>query len=210
MKTIAGGWCAALSVTCAASAEDLNEGVFYYQIGLGGFAIADDTVDVGRGFEVNNDVKPGLAFRAVLGRRLDDYFSVETDLGLYSSGWEGFEDRSLIFVCDDDDNDCLDPSINTLTLTLNGVVSAPTDFALRPYIGAGAGLVHTSFTLDDEDSQVGFGYLVKIGADVPVAERYRAGIEYTYVGAPDVDLDGDLATFSVSGGAVMVTLTGLL
>ena len=207
MKAMLSGCVAVLSVTGAASAEDLDGPIYYYRIGLGGFSVADNTVDIAGRFETTNDVKPGLAFSGVVGRRLDEFISVEADLGLYSSKWDGYQERTLLVDCDGDG--CLDPAINTLTLTVNGVLSGPIDAGLRPYIGAGAGLMHSSVQLDDTDSQTGFGYIVKVGADIPVSTSYRAGIEYTYLGAPDVDFDNDLATFSVAGNAVMLTLTGL-
>jgi len=207
MKPMLSGWFAVLFVTCAASAEDLDGPNYYYRMALGGFSVADNTVDVAGRFESTNDVKPGIAFSGVFGRRLDDFVSVEADIGLYSSNRDGYQGRTLLVDCDGDD--CFDPSINTLTFTVNGVVSGPINAGLRPYIGAGAGLMHSSVELDDTDSQTGFGYLVKVGVDTPIFTSYRAGLEYTYLGAPDVDFDNDLATFRVAGNAVMVTITGL-
>ncbi|MEO1656436.1 MAG: outer membrane beta-barrel protein [Pseudomonadota bacterium] len=195
----------ALAMAAGASAEELTGPRNYAQAGLGVFTVADDDVTFRNGGTTTNDTGVSIAANALVGRQLTKYFSVEGDLGVYAASWDGFDNGAIVFVCDDDD-DCLDPTITTLSLTVNGVLSAPMDAKFRPYVGVGGGFMRTSYNLDDVDADNGFGYLIKAGADVPIAGNLRVGLQYTYLGAPEVEFADGFATFDVAGSAVTATV----
>lgn len=202
---------AAMCAGSAAFAQDFGsyQPRTYFSVGIGAFTLESDEVIIPDfNDQTVNDVDTGVGFYALMGRRIQNSpLSIEGELGVYTANWNGFEDGSISFSCPRGD-DCLDEVIRTTSLTANAVLSAPLTAPIRPYVGAGAGLMITDFNLDDVDSEVGFGYILKAGADVAVAGTNRVGLQYTYLGAPEVDFDSGFAEFDVSGNTILLQWTG--
>lgn len=198
---------AALCLGSTALAQDIQPKT-YFSLGVGAFELeSDEVIFPDFNDETTNEVDTGVALYGLIGRRMGNSpLSVEGEVGVYTSRWDGFADGSVTFTCDPRD-DCLDEVIRTTSLTANAVLSAPMNAPIRPYAGVGAGLMITDFNLEDVDPEVGFGYLLKVGADIPVAGFNRVGIQYTYLGAPEVDFDGGFAEFDVSGNTILLQWT---
>lgn len=180
---------------------------FYVSGGLGVFDLSDDLVTSEFG-ETTNLTDPGIAFFALFGHRLSEVVAIEGELGVYNSDWDGFADGSVAFTCPPGE-ECFDEKIQTTSLTANIVLSAPQEVWLRPYVGAGAGIVSTDYNLEAVDSDTDVGYILKAGFDAPIAPGIRLGLQYTYLGAPGVEFD-DIFTFETAGQTLFVTLTGNL
>jgi hypothetical protein len=199
----------AAATAAALSFASAQEGTNYFSAGIGAFTISDDVVTSNSFAETTNDISTGVSFYALAGRKLSKYLAMEGEFGIYTADWDGFDNGVIGFGCDaGPDEECDDPAIQTFTLTGNLVVSGDMSAAFRPYAGVGAGVMRTSYGLEDVDGQFGFGYLAKAGADFKVGARSRLGGQYTYLGAPDAELEGPLgfnAEFPVAGHAFLLT-----
>lgn len=181
----------------------------YFSVGIGAYEFESDEVLIPDfNDQTINEVDTGIAIYGLIGRRLQGSpLSIEGELGVYTSRWDGFEDGSISFSCPPGD-DCLDEVIRTTSISTNAVLSLPLNAPFRPYAGAGVGLMITDFNLDDVDPEIGFGYLLKAGADIQVAPGHRVGAQYTYLGAPEVEFDDGFAEFEVSGNTILIQWTG--
>ena len=140
--------------------------------------------------------------------------SVEGELGIFTANWDGFEDGTVRFSCDERRfaEECLEEVVQTVSLTGNVVLSTPMENRVRAYVAAGGGFMATDFNLEDADGTSGFGMLYKAGIDFALANDIRLGGQYTYLDSPDTELpepnsNVPFARFSTAGSAVSLTVT---
>ncbi|GGY51278.1 outer membrane beta-barrel protein [Parvularcula lutaonensis] len=158
---------AGLALSAAHAQDEAFKPSTYYSMGVGAFSLASDDVEYPNGATTTNEVSTRTSLFLAVGRRMSEQFSLEGEVGVYTAKWDGFSNGAISFYCPSGE-DCIDQIIRTTALTMNAVYSAPADAQVRPYAGIGAGLMITSYNLEDVDNDTGFGFIGKAGADVKV------------------------------------------
>ncbi|NWG70799.1 MAG: porin family protein [Parvularculaceae bacterium] len=149
---------AAAAALCAAPAQ----AGWYVKAG-GGVSLAGDLEWSGADYETDT----GYAFSGAIGRYLAPNFAVEL---------EGFRDRVEYSCCNPNSN-------SSWSAMVNGVFEVPVSFFLRPYVGAGAGLLWVRYENDgigyERRDTVG-GFQLIGGLSAEVSSNIDLYVEYRY------------------------------
>jgi opacity protein-like surface antigen len=87
--------------------------------------------------------------------------------------------------------------VRTLGLLVNLQYAPPIKAPFSPYVGAGAGVGKTKYTiLDASDSTTGFMWQLMAGVTVPMNEQLTWDVKYRYVRSPEIDYSATVGATS--------------
>lgn len=204
LKTSAAALIAVIATSQSASAKD------WYLGGSIGYNQTSDQTSEGPSRLVNVEYEEGYALSSYVGFRKSENFRFEGELAFRRNDGEALSFNNVA-------RPFAGAGTESYSLLANAIYDVPTDSAITPYIGVGAGIgflendfVYGPATFQDKDTA--FVYQGMVGASVPVTEKIDLFIDGRYLAATGVDfvrsspsdngvsLDSEYDNFTISVG----------
>ncbi|MGB0682394.1 MAG: outer membrane beta-barrel protein [Magnetovibrionaceae bacterium] len=193
----------AFAVASAAQAEmaTIEVGEFYVGLGAGGVMPGDTTISSGTQdgvtFNGNAEIEYDLGFAVTgaAGYHINDYLAVEAEVGYAQFDHDSFSGSGTITsggtTVSGSASSTLDGTVKTFSGLANLIVSPFGDMALRPYLGAGVGMVAYNEEIDKvgtlslsyDESDEAFMAAGLVGLDYRFSDQLSMGGQYRYVWA---------------------------
>lgn len=88
-------------------------------------------------------------------------------------------------------------SASALSYMINVIYDFKTDFAVKPFVGVGAGWVNVKLSSSSgSDSDMTFGYQLIAGVSTPITKNINIDASYRFQGSPDLRSNGETWTYS--------------
>lgn len=165
-----------------------DDGGFYLQVGAGvNIPETADLTPAGEPTSSNYDLDAGFAATGSAGYEFGNGFRTELELG-----YRGSSDGEL---ADGTANDGPGANVSTGLAMINAIYELPTGGRIRPYIGAGIGIVRTNYNgtepltgvlIDDADSALGLQAI--IGVSIEASQAVDVFIDYRYLRSGKLNL----------------------